>query len=73
MIMHPINVQELHEARYRDLLKEAENWRMVHQTDAVQPAKPNLVKRIVAGVGTFLFDAGKRLTERYALLDEHSI
>jgi hypothetical protein len=71
--MHPINMQELHEARYRDLLKEAETWRMVHQSDAARPAKPNLVKRTVAGVRTFLIDAGKRLTERYALPDEHSV
>ena len=70
MMMHPVTMQELHKARYRDLLEEAEVWRMVRQAEAGQPAHPNLVKRIVDGVGTLLFDAGKRLTERYALFDQ---
>ncbi len=70
MMMHPITVQELHDARYRDLLKEVEAWRLVRQAEAAQPAQPSLVKRIVDGVGTLLIDAGKRLTERYALLDQ---
>ena len=73
IVQHPITVQELHEAHYAELLEEADAWRMVRQAQAAQPAKPNLVKRIVDGVGVLLIDAGKRLTERYALLDDHSI
>jgi hypothetical protein len=68
MMMHPITVQELHKARYRDLLKQTENWRPVRQAEAEQPVQPSLVKRIVAGVGTLISDTGHRLTEHYALL-----
>ena len=74
MIMqHPVTVQELHKDHYRELLEEAEAWRMVRQAEAAQPTQPNLVKRIVDGVGVLLIDAGKRLTERYVLLDDRSI
>ena len=74
MIMqHPVTVKELHKAHYRDLLEEAEAWRMVRQAEAAQPAKPSLVKRIVDGVGVLFIDAGKRLIARYTLLDDHSI
>ena len=73
MMQHPVTLQEWHKIHYRELLEDAEAWRLVRQAEAAQPTRPNLVKRIVDGVGTMLIDSGKRLTERYALLDKHSI
>jgi hypothetical protein len=71
-MMHPVTMQELHRARQRDLLKEAEALRMIRQAKAAQPARPCLVKRIVDSVGTLLIDAGRRLTERYTSLEDRS-
>ena len=71
MMMHPVTMQELYKARHRDLLKEAEAWRTIRQAEAAQPAQPDPAKRIVDGVRT-LIDAGRRLIERCALLDDRS-
>ena len=60
-------VLRMSRARQRDLLREAEAFRIAKQAMEAQPVRPGLVERILDAVGTRLIVAGQRLTERPAL------
>ena len=62
-MMHPITMQAYAKARQRDLLKEAEQRRLVRQARAGQPG---LTDRFVKGLGDLLIEAGERLQEQHA-------
>jgi hypothetical protein len=53
---------ELGKARQRDLLKEAEQWRLVRQARAGQPS---LSARLLERLGGLLIRASARLKERH--------
>jgi hypothetical protein len=56
--MHPNTMQEVARARQRDLLKEAEQWRLARQAQADQPS---LSARLLERLGSLLIKAGERL------------
>ena len=53
--------------RQRELLREAEAFRLARQALEAQPTCPSLVERIRDAVGTWLIIAGQRLTQHPAL------
>ena len=67
LTQHPVTLQEWHKAHNRELLAEAEAWRLVRQAEAAYPARPDLVKRIVDAVGTILMKHQAKAPNRSAL------
>lgn len=61
-MLNPITTYELGKARQRDLLKEAEQWRLAKQTLA---GRPSLSARLLEGLGGLLIRASARLKERH--------
>jgi hypothetical protein len=55
-------MQELARAHQRDLLKEAEQWRLVRQVRADQPS---LSAHLLERLGGLMIKAGERLQERH--------
>jgi hypothetical protein len=60
--MQPITMQELARAHHRDLLKEAEQWRLVRQARA---GRPSLSTYLLERLGGLLIKAGEWLQERH--------
>ncbi len=50
--------------RQRELLREAEAFRLARQALEARPPRPSLVERIRDAVGTWLIVAGQKLTQR---------
>jgi hypothetical protein len=61
--MQLITMQELARAHHRDLLKEAEQWRLVRQARA---GRPGLSTHLLEMLGGLLIKAGERLQEQHA-------
>ena len=74
-MLHPskrldgITMYELAKEHHTQLLKEAEQWRLVEQLQAERPDLSSLTERVVDGLSTLLIDAGQWLKERQAPSD----
>jgi hypothetical protein len=60
--MQPITMQELARIHQRDLLKEAEQWRLVRQARA---GRPSLSAYLLEWLGGLLIKAGEGLHQRH--------
>jgi len=60
------HAMRLSRARQRELLKEAEAFRLAKQALEARSTRPGLVERMREAVGTWLIVAGQRLTQRPA-------
>ncbi len=49
-MINPITLAELAKTRQQDLLKEAENWRLVSQASGKKPDNTGILLRIMADV-----------------------
>jgi hypothetical protein len=62
---HPVMAHEYAKSRQQDVLRQAEQRRMVRQARKAQAARPNFSDRIADEMGSLLIDAGQRLKARH--------
>jgi hypothetical protein len=64
--MNPVTVELLNSVEKYRRSKQAEVCQLLNQAQAGRSSRPNLLDRVMYGLGTLLIDAGQRLKERCA-------
>ena len=66
--MNPVTVELLNSVEKYRRSKQAEVCQLLNQAQAGRSSRPNLLDRVMYGLGTLLIEAGQRLKERCASL-----
>jgi hypothetical protein len=65
MFMHGFDPIRFYDARHKELLREAQQYRLLHQGFEGTARKYNLLSKTLARLGRYLADWGTSLEQRY--------
>lgn len=65
MFTHGFDLMRYHEAKYQQLLQEAQQYRLVQEALRARPSKARSLSNLLAFLGSLLVDLGADLQKRY--------